>query len=308
VRTLPPGIVPIKTSGDRAPLFAVPGLGGNSLGFVHLARLLDRRQPLYGIDSRGLDGAHAAIHEMAAIAADNIDRVKAVQPAGPYFLIGACFGGVVAYEMARQLAASGDRVGMLVMLDPSAPFTYGEGHPRGADAARGAPYGAAHYARFLVERIGLHARTFAELDGPARRAFVREKVAILGDVVRQRDPFRGDRSELYQRAVLVANRSAGRAYRPVAQTCPTVLCLTRGRPVRGARDHRTDWLELVPQCGEPVYVAGRDTGDMANPPHVFGLAEHVNAWLDAAFADRAAPRPVHPRHGSKSLSRLGAPS
>ena len=98
-----PGLITIKADGSRQTLFAVPGTGGNPVGFVHLARLLDPRQPLIGIESRGLDGLEEPLTRMEDIAADNIARIRTVQPRGPYYLAGACFGGRVAYEMARQL-------------------------------------------------------------------------------------------------------------------------------------------------------------------------------------------------------------
>ena len=57
--------------------------------------------------------------------------MQKVQAKGPYFLAGHCFGGRVAYEMARQLEASGETVGMLFMLDASAPFFDRNGRRRG---------------------------------------------------------------------------------------------------------------------------------------------------------------------------------
>jgi hypothetical protein len=137
----------------------------------------------------------------------------------------------------------------------------------------------------------LHARTFAAPDGVARGAYLREKAAVVRDMIARRDVFRGDRTEFHQRSVYEANQRAGHGYVPAPYGGPTVLCFTRGRPVRGERDRRADWMTLVPQCGAPVYVDGRDTGDMVNPPHVYGLAEKVTSWLDAAFADERRPHP-----------------
>src|SRR6476620_5908589 len=96
-------LVPIKEDGDWPPLFALPGSGGNPVGYVHLGRLLDRRQPLIGIESRGLDGSSLPLTRVEDIAKDNLAAIRALQPTGPYFLAGACYGARVAYEMARQL-------------------------------------------------------------------------------------------------------------------------------------------------------------------------------------------------------------
>ena len=55
------------------------------------------------------------------LAAQYVQQIKSVQPFGPYQLLGSSFGGVVAFEMARQLQASGDSVHFLALLDSYAP-------------------------------------------------------------------------------------------------------------------------------------------------------------------------------------------
>ena len=41
-----------------------------------------------------------------------------IQARGPYYLGGYCIGGVIAFEMAQQLQAAGERVACLVLIDP----------------------------------------------------------------------------------------------------------------------------------------------------------------------------------------------
>ena len=284
---LPAGLIPIKPDGDRPPLFAVPGTGGNAVGFVHLGRLLEPSQPLYGIESRGLDGIEAPIDRMEDIATENIRSIKALQPEGPYYLTGACFGGRVAYEMARQLEEAGDPIGLLIMLDPSPPFTDGDGRPRGQVSASRRSRRSSGLTRFVRDRLLLNGRNLVRLRGAARRTYLRERLGIawklVQDTMASRDPFRRFRSGVYQTAVYEANRRAGRSYIPGPFSGPTILCITRDRPVRGERDYRPDWLKLVPQCGAPIYVAGYNSGDMLNLPHVVELAVLVNAWLESTL-------------------------
>ena len=281
-------LVTIKDDGDRPALFAVPGSGGNPVGFVHLGRLLDRRQPLIGVASRGLDGASPPLRRVEDIAADNLLEIRRVQPSGPYFFAGACYGARVAYEMARQVEAAGERVGLLLMLDPSSPFHRADGSLRGGGERRRPGRPKALFG-FIRDRIVLHASTFAKLDPAERAAFVREKAMVVRDIVKRRDIFRGDRSEIHQRLVYAANREAGGRYVPGSFAGPVVLCFTRDRPVRGERNYRLDWLELLPQSGGPNMVAGNDSGQMLDLPHVYELAEHVNRWLDEAHAALRAP-------------------
>src|SRR5262249_7849876 len=148
--------------------------------------------------SRGLDGLERPSERMEDIARENIDAIKAVQPAGPYYLTGACFGARVAYEMARQLEGAGEPVGLLMMLDPSPPFTGAAGRPRGAVAASRSSPGWPPLVRFVCDRLALHGRALLGLRGDARRAYVRAKLGMIGEVIRQRDLFRGDRSGALQ--------------------------------------------------------------------------------------------------------------
>ena len=95
-------------------------VGGNVLCYADLARRLDAGRPVYGLQAVGLDGGEpqSRIEEMAA---SYLDALAAVQPAGPYLLGGWSLGGVIAYEMARQLARRGERVDLLALIDSPVP-------------------------------------------------------------------------------------------------------------------------------------------------------------------------------------------
>ncbi len=110
-------LVPIRKTGSRPPLFCVAGKGGNPLNLRYLATRLGDDQPFYGIQHRGVDGVlppHKSIEEMARAC---IRDIRSVQPHGPYLLGGYSAGGLVAFEMARALKASGEVVAMLALID-----------------------------------------------------------------------------------------------------------------------------------------------------------------------------------------------
>ncbi len=114
-------VVPIQKSGSRAPFFCVHGAGGNVLNFWDLAKYLGTSQPFYGLQARGVDGSlppHETFEEMAS---DYIDAIRSVQPHGPYCLGGYSAGGVVAFEMARQLIENGEQVAFLAYIDTFSP-------------------------------------------------------------------------------------------------------------------------------------------------------------------------------------------
>ncbi|HYX22780.1 MAG TPA: condensation domain-containing protein, partial [Thermoanaerobaculia bacterium] len=166
--TWSPLLVPIQPLGARAPLFCVHALGGEVLGYYQLARQLGTDQPVYGLQARPLDGqagqagkagqAEAPQTTIEEMAAEYLDAVRGLQPAGPYLLAGYSFGGVVAFEMARQLTRAGEEVALLAILDqPVSP---------GDEAA------AVDTAAIIAEMLKHHARgqgRTLELDEEALR-------------------------------------------------------------------------------------------------------------------------------------------
>jgi amino acid adenylation domain-containing protein len=118
-------VVPIQPSGVRPPFFAVHPAGGDVLCFAGLARLLGPDQPFYGLQSRGLAGDGEPVERIEEMAALYLEQIRAVQPEGPYRLGGWSLGGVIAFEMARQLRERGEEVALLAVLD-SVPDLAGE--------------------------------------------------------------------------------------------------------------------------------------------------------------------------------------
>ena len=114
-------LVPIKSGGNKPPLFCLHPVGGNILEYYTLANHLDRDRPIYGLQSQGLDGKQPPFRRVEDMASHYIQEVRTVQPHGPYYLLGYSFGGLVAYEIAQQLMADGEKIDLLALLDCSAP-------------------------------------------------------------------------------------------------------------------------------------------------------------------------------------------
>lgn len=113
-------LVPVQIHGSRKPFFYlhVHWIGGAFYSFT-LASHLGPDQPLYVIDPYKLDGLQVP-PTVEAMAASYIEVMRAVQPEGPYFLGGFCAGGLIAYEIARQLRTQGQSIDFLALLDPMA--------------------------------------------------------------------------------------------------------------------------------------------------------------------------------------------
>lgn len=119
-------LVGLNTSGSKPPLFIVPPAAITVLKYSGLTDYLGADQPLYGLQPKGFFGdsrePHNRVEEMAA---DYISEIRLIQPVGPYYLLGQCFGGIVAFEMATQLLSMGQAVGMLAILDTLTPPGHG---------------------------------------------------------------------------------------------------------------------------------------------------------------------------------------
>ncbi|HET8774523.1 MAG TPA: amino acid adenylation domain-containing protein, partial [Thermoanaerobaculia bacterium] len=122
-QTASPGdiLIPIQTSGDARPVFAIPAAGGNVLSLQPLSKTLGAQRPFYGLGMVGLDGRTAPLNSVEETARRNIAALKTLQPHGPYSLIGHSYGGVVAYEMARILLEQDEEIASLTLIDSRAP-------------------------------------------------------------------------------------------------------------------------------------------------------------------------------------------
>ncbi|BET69508.1 hypothetical protein ASA1KI_44260 [Opitutales bacterium ASA1] len=109
-------LVPIRTGGGLTPLFCVHGGMGNVGSFPRLARQLPDDQPFYGLQWDGLTGDDGT-RTIEAMAARYLREIRSVQTSGPYLLAGHCIGGLIAAETARLLAAQGERVEMVFLID-----------------------------------------------------------------------------------------------------------------------------------------------------------------------------------------------
>jgi thioesterase domain-containing protein/aryl carrier-like protein len=114
-------ILPIQPDGKRPPLFCIHPAGGLSWCYMPLARYVPEGFRIYGLQARGLDGTSEPSGSVREMAADYIEQIRSVQPAGPYYLLGWSFGGYPAHEIAVQLRTAGEQVAALIIMDAYPP-------------------------------------------------------------------------------------------------------------------------------------------------------------------------------------------
>jgi amino acid adenylation domain-containing protein len=264
-------LIAIQPHGSRPPLFAVPGVGGNVLGFSDLARLLGLDQPLYGLQSVGLTGESEPLTRIEEIAEHFLTEMRAIQPQGPYYLFGACIGGVVAYEMAQQLVAAGQQVSLLALVETWRP-TAGQGAPRQTSQL-------AAVLSFAADRMRLYMRTLWQLEPDERREYIRARLTMLKEAFASRDVFRGDRSEFYQSRVTRANLDAFRHYTARQYPGSLVVFTAQDRQTLTPQDGRLAWGELAAEGMEVYSVPGHDSGSALFGSHVRLLVGHLQRYL-----------------------------
>lgn len=113
----PPKLVMPFREGDAAPLFCIPGEGGNAMVFGELAKHFPDGHPVLGLNYPGSDGSEPPLETIESIAARHADEIRRVAPAGPRRLLGYSMGGLIALELARQFQAAGEPFELLVLLD-----------------------------------------------------------------------------------------------------------------------------------------------------------------------------------------------
>jgi amino acid adenylation domain-containing protein len=110
-------VVPIRATGSRPPFFLVHAIDGDVFCFRELADHLGLEQPVYGLRARGLEDDQEPQTRVEEMAAHYLDEIRRLQPEGPYYLGGFSSGALIAYEMAQQLHARRQSVGLLAVFD-----------------------------------------------------------------------------------------------------------------------------------------------------------------------------------------------
>ena len=295
-------LIPLQPEGTRPPIFFFPGLIGGVMVYRALALALGRDQPSYGLPPPGVDLSDGSPRRIEDRAAACIRHIRAFQPTGPYCLSGHSAAGTTAFEVARQLREAGHEVGLLAVLDHSAPASSyasvrGLLTPRGLATLLGETL-PVWLSRFLaIPRRGRLAR----LKSAARQGFWtagRPVVRLLRNWKRTRAPspdlapwFRDvlRRMPEPQRIEALRHRDALARYAPAAYEGRVTLFRVRGHPILSSQDSEKGWRHLA-RGGVDVVVVPGDHDTLMKPPAVERLAAEIRARIPDHRPDsRVAP-------------------
>jgi len=221
-------VLPLRTRGTLDPLFCLAPVSGLAWGFAGLTRHLDAERPLYGLQSRGLLPGVPLARSLAEAVAETTARIRAIQPRGPYHLLGYSFGGALAHGVAVALQAAGESVALLAVLD-AFPADW---------AAHRAPADRAATLRGLLTLLGRPAP-------PASETLTEQRFAAL---LRQVPDLPGslDDAELAALVdVTATNRRLLTEFAPAVPYLGDLLFFTAAHEPDAHRGRHSSWLPYI---------------------------------------------------------------
>jgi amino acid adenylation domain-containing protein len=269
---------------DRPPLFCIHWLDAKLVTFQKIASLLRDDRPVYGLQPKGLDGRENPPRTIKELATVYLREIRAVHPHGPYHLAGSCLGGVVAFEIAQQLIAEGEQVGLLLLIDAfmPGPLEYLHHRPQFVE------YADWYFGEFLLSPLAAIKRWLHE-----------SVVRFLG---RHREAGFSVRSSDRLRKV---NLKAGASYQPRPYPGKVTLLMCSDGPFRTYEDRRLAWSSVA-EGGFEVHVVPGNHETMEKEPNIHVLGEQFQRSFDRL---EATPRTLTlVRRGRPALTDDNAPA
>jgi thioesterase domain-containing protein len=275
-------LVEIQAGGERQPFFCVHPVGGGVYCYVDLAHRLGQEQPFYGLQSpQVLNDDRPPPSRIETMAAHYLEALRAVQPAGPYLLGGWSMGGVVAFEMARQLEANGEKVSLLALIDVPAPSFETEMAEDDLEIL----IGFAHELGLSFDEDGPATDNLLRLEPDKQLAYILEEA--------KRDCRLSPDIELAQLGrlfrVFKNNARAMRSYRPQPVQCQVTIFRCGAAAARSPQDLTMGWKDLAPEVN--VEIVPGDHYTIMRPPEVQLLAERLRECLDRVAANPPELKP-----------------
>lgn len=268
-------LIPLQAKGDKTPIFAVPGAGGNALSMQQLSHVLGNKQPFYCLEPVGLDGYATPMASVEEIAEFNLLALKSVQPTSSYRLLGYSNGGIVAFEMARKLLDRGEKISSVTMLDSLSPALLKEDLMELTTVAV--------FNRFISSLGAVSDLTVEQLQQvpeEERREYLYNYVVSLGLALPKRQ-------FMASFDVGTASERACRVYRPVKLTQKIDVILFRATESFKGMPADYGWREFVDDI--QVCDIGADHFTIVENGPVAMVAQHINQ-PSAKYAKRLSKR------------------
>jgi amino acid adenylation domain-containing protein len=258
-----PLIAPLKTSGQRSPIFLVHPPGGIVLCYRELASRIDEDQPIFGIRSRGLHGQEKLPSSIEESAVDYIEAMRSIQASGPYTVGGWSLGGIFAYEIALQLTSQGEEVEQLILMDTTIP----EGASPLVDRSEQVHVGREYGVDFSLLELN-------NLKPEEQLPFLWEHAKRLGVLNDQTPPeiidqVLSDLKKLFHHHLFLATRYKMRSFGG-----RILLIRPKDVPIQVKTSEDRGWRNLVRQV-DVRFISGHHHS-MVQMPHVLEMAQVIS--------------------------------
>jgi thioesterase domain-containing protein len=270
-------VVALQPHGSKRPFFFLPGGEGTVLNSYALARYIAPDQPLYGLQTRGLYGAHPPFDRVEDMAADHIETMRTVQPRGPYLLGGHCSGGMVALEMALQLQRRGERVAVLAVCDAWSPAIIRHRMPNETflvDLVEFYSIIAAGFRYWFDMDIGLKSDDMRALEP-------QQRVAHFMDLARKHGAYPPDEPDERIERILALYRTASYAGYAPAERFQGPITYLRAVDSKFCETLTEGWEDVSTQPLRLRMVPGNHVS-LLTEPHVKAVANELRAAIAEA--------------------------
>ena len=254
-------LVPIQLSGDGLPLFCIHPLGGNVLCYQDLARHLNSKRPIYGLQALGLNPLYEPHTQIEQMATHYIQELQTVQPHGPYFICGLSMGSLIALEMAQQISSQGEQIALLALLDPFTPSMM---------TSFISEEDLTLLALGFLGDINFNLEQLSQLQPDERLIYVVEE-AKKNNLVPTDFDLAQVRHLLH---ISKLNYQAQKNYQPQYYSGKIILF----KASETDADFETAWNELAPDI--EMHVVPGNHYNMLQKPHVQTLAQQLQKYLD----------------------------
>lgn len=264
-------VVPIQAKGSRPPFFGIGGHNGDVFCYVRLAHHLGEDQPFYAIQPPGIEGELAPLTSIPDLAAFYVGEMRRMVPKGPYRLGGYCAGGIVAFEVARQLRALGEEVRVLALFGTPCPTAY---------LLRNL---VQILCRYLLNRIPHHLRAMTGSHSGNALGYLRDRIrGFFGEFLKRSKAAQATEGEKNMAAIVAeATMKAVRAYNPGRYPGNIHLFLASQVAMEQNYGNELDWGKFAD--GNLRIHIGPDgcTGDtMLRDPYAQFFAERLRECIE----------------------------
>jgi thioesterase domain-containing protein len=280
-------LVVLSARESGAPLVVIPGIVGVLHGYYDFAQAAGELRPVYGLHASSMQEIDIR-HTVESIARLYVSSLLEVWDRGPFHILGHSYGGIIAFEMVRQLEQQGHQPGSLILVDAD---------PLALKMKELAPN--VFVLHYMLRFLRLDDVALADAAEGLESAGSERLAAVLSELVSGRHPdasFGYERMDQWVRTIQsrYIDAYAPAPYRPAADVLE--IWAQHGAIQRVAGDSSATWQQILQKQTRRVVMPG-DHESVIQREHAPRLARLVNDWIE-----RTVTESFHP---PGSLQRLG---